>query len=90
MNILKINSGKVELRKDSGALIRSIGNGDAIQADINTVAKPMLEVVVFYLLQMSFIIWVKVHHPFNSKFISKHSKIRTPRTVRNRHFNFPT
>ena len=36
MNILKINNGKVELRKDSGALIRTIGNGDAIQADINT------------------------------------------------------
>jgi len=36
MNILKINSGKVELRKDSGALIRTIGNGDVIQADINT------------------------------------------------------
>jgi hypothetical protein len=36
MNILKINSGKVELRKDSGALIRTIGNRDAIQADINS------------------------------------------------------
>jgi hypothetical protein len=24
------------LRKDSGSLIRTIGNGDAIQADINT------------------------------------------------------
>jgi hypothetical protein len=36
MNILKINSGKVELCKDSGSLIRTIGNGDAIQADINT------------------------------------------------------
>jgi hypothetical protein len=36
MNILKINSGKVELRKDSGSLIRTIGNGDAIQADINS------------------------------------------------------
>jgi hypothetical protein len=36
MNILRINSGNVELRKDSGALIRTIGNGDAIQADINT------------------------------------------------------
>ena len=36
MNILKINSGKVELRKDNGSLIRTIGNGDAIQADINT------------------------------------------------------
>ena len=36
MNILKINNGKVELRKDSGSLIRTIGNGDAIQADINS------------------------------------------------------
>ena len=35
MNILKINNGKVELRKDSGTLIRTIGNGDAVNADIN-------------------------------------------------------
>jgi len=32
MNILKINQGKVELRKDNGALIRTIGNGDATNA----------------------------------------------------------
>jgi uncharacterized cupin superfamily protein len=36
MNLLKISSGKVELRKDSGSLIRTIGNGDAVQADINS------------------------------------------------------
>ena len=35
MNILKINGGKVELRKDNGSLIRTIGNGDAVSADIN-------------------------------------------------------
>ena len=35
MNILKINNGKVELRKDRGSLIRTIGNGDAVNADIN-------------------------------------------------------
>ena len=35
MNILKINNGKVELRKDTGSLIRTIGNGDAVFADIN-------------------------------------------------------
>ncbi|MFN5630155.1 MAG: hypothetical protein ACK48W_12825 [Bacteroidota bacterium] len=35
MNILKINNGKVELRKDSGSLIRTIGNGDAVNADLN-------------------------------------------------------
>jgi len=35
MNILKVNNGKVELRKDNGALIRTIGNGDAINADIS-------------------------------------------------------
>jgi hypothetical protein len=35
MNILKINNGKVELRKDNGSLIRIIGNGDAVNADIN-------------------------------------------------------
>jgi hypothetical protein len=35
MNILKLNNGKVELRKDSGFLIRTIGNGDAVNADIN-------------------------------------------------------
>ena len=35
MNILQIKSGKVEIRKDSGSLIRTIGNGDAISADFN-------------------------------------------------------
>jgi hypothetical protein len=35
MTILKIINGKVELRKDSGSLIRTIGNNDAINADIN-------------------------------------------------------
>jgi hypothetical protein len=34
MNILKINNGKVELRKDNGSLIRTIGSGDAVNADI--------------------------------------------------------
>lgn len=32
MNILQIKNGKVEIRKDSGSLIRTIGNGDAINA----------------------------------------------------------
>ena len=36
MNILKINNGKVELRKDNGSLVRTIGNGDAISADLNS------------------------------------------------------
>ena len=36
MNIIKLNNGKVELRKDNGSLIRIIGNGDAISADINS------------------------------------------------------
>jgi hypothetical protein len=36
MNILKLNSGKVEVRKDTGTLIRTIGNGDAVFADFNT------------------------------------------------------
>jgi hypothetical protein len=36
MNILRIYNGKLELRKDNGSLIRIIGNGDAIQADINS------------------------------------------------------
>ena len=36
MNILKINNGKVEIRKDNGSLVRTIGNGDAISADINS------------------------------------------------------
>jgi hypothetical protein len=35
LNILKINKGKVELPKDNGSLIRTIGNGDAVDADIN-------------------------------------------------------
>jgi hypothetical protein len=36
MNILKLKSGKIEIRKDSGSLIRTIGNGDAIAADFNS------------------------------------------------------
>ena len=35
MKILRINKGKVELRKNDGSLIRILGNGDAINADIN-------------------------------------------------------
>jgi hypothetical protein len=36
MNILQIKNGKVEIRKDTGSLVRSIGNGDAISADFNS------------------------------------------------------
>lgn len=36
MNILQIKNGKVEIRKDSGSLVRTIGNGDAISADFNS------------------------------------------------------
>ena len=36
MNILHIKSGKVEIRKINGSLVRSIGNGDAINADFNS------------------------------------------------------
>jgi hypothetical protein len=32
MNILKINGGKVEIRKENGLLVRTIGNGDATNA----------------------------------------------------------
>jgi hypothetical protein len=42
MNILKLNSGKVEVRKDSGTLIRTIGNGDAVFADFNAVQTHVL------------------------------------------------
>lgn len=35
MNLIKISKGKVELRKDSGSLIRTIGNSDAVNAVIN-------------------------------------------------------
>jgi hypothetical protein len=35
MNILKIIQGKVELHKDSGSLIRIIGNGGVVNADIS-------------------------------------------------------
>jgi hypothetical protein len=32
MNILKINNGRVEIRRDMGNLISAIGNGDATSA----------------------------------------------------------
>jgi hypothetical protein len=35
MNILQIKNGKVEIRKDNGALVRTIGQGDAISANFN-------------------------------------------------------
>lgn len=35
MNILKIVNGKVEVRRDNGSLIRTIGNGDAVAAFFN-------------------------------------------------------
>ena len=35
MNIVKVANGKVELRKDNGTLIRTIGNGDAVAAFFN-------------------------------------------------------
>ncbi len=36
MNIVKITNGKVELRRDSGSLIRVIESSGAIDADINS------------------------------------------------------
>jgi hypothetical protein len=45
MNILKLNSGKVEIRKDNGSLIRTIGNGDAVFADFNAVQTQVLVMV---------------------------------------------
>jgi len=35
MNILQIKNGKVDIRKDNGSLVRTIGSGDAIAADFN-------------------------------------------------------
>jgi hypothetical protein len=35
MNILKLNNGRVEVRKDNGSLISTIGSGDAVFADLN-------------------------------------------------------
>ena len=35
MNIVRVNNGNVELRKDNGVLIRRIGHGNAIFADIS-------------------------------------------------------
>jgi hypothetical protein len=34
-NILQIKSGRVEIRKENGSLVRTIGNGDAVAADFN-------------------------------------------------------
>lgn len=43
MNLVTIKNGKVELRKSNGSLIRTMGSGDAISADIN--ASGMLVVI---------------------------------------------
>ena len=52
MNILKLNSGKVEVRKDSGTLIRNIGNADAVFADFNASPK-LLNPKTFYISNKS-------------------------------------
>ena len=36
MNILKLKNGKVEIRKENGSLIRTIGTGSATSADFNS------------------------------------------------------
>ena len=36
MYITQIKNGKVEIRKISGSLVRTIGNGDAVSADLNS------------------------------------------------------
>ena len=36
MNLVKVTNGKVELRKDSGSLIRTIVSSGAISANINS------------------------------------------------------
>ena len=36
MNIIQIKSGKIEIRKDKGSLVRIIGNGDALNASFNS------------------------------------------------------
>jgi hypothetical protein len=36
MNILQIKNGKIDIRRDSGSLIRTIGTGNAIAADFNS------------------------------------------------------
>lgn len=35
MNILQLKSGKIEIRKDNGSLIRTIGDGKAVTAEFN-------------------------------------------------------
>ena len=36
MNIIKLNNGKAELRKDNGTFIRSIGYSDTVDANLNS------------------------------------------------------
>ena len=54
---------------------------------IFSVCQYRYEAFVVFFLYVSVIGWVKVHHPFNTVFISEHTKIGTPWAVRNRHFN---
>ena len=46
MNILQIKNGKIDIRKDNGVLVRTIGNGDVISADFNTVQSLIVIVTV--------------------------------------------
>ncbi len=36
MNILKINGGKVEIRRKNGTFVNNMGSGDAVMADFNS------------------------------------------------------
>lgn len=36
MDLLMIKNGKVEIRKESGTLVRTVGNGDAVSASFNS------------------------------------------------------
>ncbi len=36
MNLLLLKNGKIEIRTPQGSLVRTIGNGNAVQADFNS------------------------------------------------------
>ncbi|MDT3403441.1 hypothetical protein [Mucilaginibacter terrae] len=42
MSLLIFKSGKVELRKESGLLIQTLGNGHAIDANLNQIGALIL------------------------------------------------
>jgi len=56
----------------------------------DNIARRNTTTFIIFSLYFSVILRIKVYHPFNTKFVSEHSKVGPPWTVVNGHFNIST